>query len=226
MGNMATVREALRTAQPGDIIGYGDVDPLSMQIEAALTPAWYLVETLAGEHGVALAHMIGRRFPTFVPEMRYEPALGCIDGKFVVVRGEKLPRKCQMIPGFAFVFAWMSDRNWHRLKNVPGVKRIVCYADSGHAVAFRDEAIDDLRRLEVILCPIDIPAEWRTKRSRFGWRRSRRMAAAAASERTYSAPRSWINIGNGQWIEGVEALRILDKCGAEQDLAARLGLTL
>lgn len=239
-GNMAAVRDAVTkaqmrdaasNAQPGDFVGYGDLDPLAAQLEAGVTPAWYLVETMPGEHGSTAAHLIGRRFGVFIPEMKFEPELDCIEGKFTVIRGAALPRKCLMFPGHIFVFVWMSERNWKRLKNVPGIKRIVCYGTDGEhdgtPVTFKDAAIDELRALEAILCPVDVPPEWRTKRRRSGWRRGRRMAAVEdIIGRTYEAPRASIHIGNGQWIDGIEALRVLDECGAEHGLAARLGLAL
>lgn len=222
-GNLATVQEALRgDLAVGEIIGYGDAHALYAEMSAD-TPAWYALEVVRGQEQSAAGYLVGRRFGVFLPQIRYEPVID----RAVVRRGDKLAKRRMMFPGYVFIFAWLTDRNLTRL-SVPGARRIMCYTTECTAVpvVFADRAINEMRQLEAILDPIEIPPDWKKARKRHGWRRARRESweEVEAAVKVYEAPLCWLHLGDSQWIEGVEALRVLDACGANQSLARALGL--
>lgn len=225
-GNLAKVREATDALQIGDIVEHDDKGGINAEMALDISPAWYLVEAVPGQEGIAAAHLAGRRFGIFVPDMAYEPLRSLSDGRIVVVRGEKLPRRQRMLVGYIFVFAWLTGRNFKRITDVPGVRRIVHWPE-GRIAKMTDAQIDGLRALETLLCPVELPEEWTKEptRKRYGWRKARRDAtlAALAAERTISTIKGWINIGD-EWISTVEALRVLDGRDENQAVARALGL--
>lgn len=225
-GNLAQVREATRgDVAVGDVVGYGDSNSLYAEMSRDVELRAYLLETTPGHENIAAGHLVGRRFPIYLPEMRYD-GVAWVDeesGRMRVAPGDKLPRARLMFPGYVIVFAWLSDgdKNYHRL-GVPGARRLM-RKTGGELFRFNDGAIDDIRSIEAILNPIEIPQEWQQKRKRYGWRKKRRQAAEQ-EVKMLVAPQRWLNLGNDQWISAVDALRILDDNDATQSLGKALGL--
>lgn len=225
-GNLADVRAAL-SAQVGQIVDYSGAHPLNAEM-APVKPAWYLVEAVPGQEGIAAAHLIARHFGIFVPDMKYLPRLvwDAASKTRKIERGEKLGRTRRMLAGYIFVFAWLdaAGKNWARIHAIPGVRRVVCLSD-GKVVEITDDAIDTLRRLETLLCPIEIPADCRKTR-RSGYRHQRRHEREIAEyEKSFTAVKGWLHIGDGQWIDTITALRVLDGRDENQAVAKALGLT-
>jgi transcription antitermination factor NusG len=225
---MADVRRALldRGLQPGDIVEPNQGPGINAEMVADMQAAWYLIETVPGHERVAAAHLVGRRFMIFVPDMRYEPLRrrDPKDGKWKFERGEKLDRLQRMFVGYIFVFCWLDDANYHRIQAIPGVRRLVCWPE-GNIATFTDRQIDELRSLEIILNPLELPPDWRKTRKRHGWQKTRHAENwHVEDEKVLSAVGGFVHIGDGQWIDTIEALRVLDGRDANQAIAKALGL--
>jgi Transcription termination factor nusG len=229
-GNLAQVRQALRKTglQVGDIVDHDGSSGINAEMAAGISPAWYLIEVIPGQERVAAAHLSGRRFGIFIPDMRYRPmaAWDATTRIATIVRGEKLDRLQRMFVGYIFVFTWLDrdGKNWGRIHAIPGVRRIVCWPESGVAV-ISDAKIGFLRSLETTLCPIEMPADWRKSKKRYGWRKEKQVASVAApvEEKMFTTVKGWINVGD-RWIDTIEALRVLDGRDENQSLTRALGL--
>ena len=226
-GNLSRVRQTIneRELAIGDIVDHPLGLGINAEMDAEVSPAWYLVETVPGQERIAAAHLAGRRFGIFIPDIRFMPqrVFDKETGQRRIVAGERLPRLRRMFVGYIFVFAWLNGRNLARIKAVPGVHRIVCWPE-GRVAKLKDEQVGELRALEAILCPVEIPEDWRKpSRKRHGWRKERARAKAEQEEKAISAVKGWINIGD-QWISTIEALRVLDGRDENQSVAKALGL--
>jgi transcription antitermination factor NusG len=172
-GNMAAVRDALKNARPGDVVGVGEVNPLAAEIDRNVDVAWYAVEVMPGQERSTAAHLVGRRFGIYLPEMRHEPRLkfsAKLDRK-IVERGKQLLSPQLMLPGYVLVFTWLTGRNLGRITATPGVFDFVRWRTSLEPAVLCDALIDGLRAVENILCPMAAIAAPRKDRKR--WRRER-----------------------------------------------------
>ena len=230
-GNMGQVYRATNAAdlQRGDIVGYGDANALYSQVSPGIEGKWHLYETMPGQENVVAGHLIGRRFGILLPEISYAPSVryDAVGGRWLVEKGAKLPRRRLMFNGYIFVFAWLDSNNHARVKAVPGIQRLACWPD-GAVFSLTDKVVNYIRNLEAILTPVEIPADWRSKPRRNGWRKKRLTQGCEAKiepDLMRALPKAWFHIGDGQWIDGVDALGVLDACGENQSLAKALGLT-
>lgn len=204
----------------GDALPYIDPDIIAEMGEQEA--AWYAVEVVPGQEGIATAHLIGRRFFIFVPEIRYLPKVILAGGERKLERGVKLGQKQKMLVGYVFVFTWLTDKNYHRLLATPGVSGMLSQSDT--PFAFSEEQISHLRGLENLLNPIEVPENWRKRRKRKGFQRE--LTQEGSLEKSFSSVCRWINLGEGEWIDAVTALRVLDRRDTNQVIAKSLGLAL
>lgn len=223
-GNISMVRARLKEMQIGDFVGYQEGNILNAEIDPEVTAAYYAIEIIPGMEHIASGHLIGRRFGTFQPEMCFEPKVELKDDKWMVVRGKKLDRRCRMVPGYIFVFMWMNDKNYDRIRAIPGIRGFVTRAGELEPLKFADTVIDTLRALEAELAPIEMPAHWQKPAKRKRRKKHGDAGEPSEPEMTFSAIKGWINVGEGQWITTTEALRVLDGKDENQSLAKSLGL--
>jgi transcription termination factor NusG len=66
-------------------------------------PRWLVVRTVGGQERIAAAHLVGRRFGIYLPEM------------------DEQKTKVPMFPGHLFVFVWDIAFHWQRITACPGV---------------------------------------------------------------------------------------------------------
>lgn len=110
---------------------------------------WLAVTTVTGQERVAAAHLVGRRFAIYLPEIEQ----GYGDKKHIEV----------MFPGHLFVFVWGADQHWTRIKACPGVIDILG--------SLSDADMRAIQAKENELYPL-VPAIKIGKKKR--WRRTRR----------------------------------------------------
>lgn len=112
-------------------------DPRNAELVPGVTPAWHVIETYAQREREVADELAARRFGIFVPEVE----------ETIVRRGRKIDRKSLMFMGYIFVFVWLTDENYARVRAVDGVLRFVTVNDGKPAV-ISDKEIDILRYVE------------------------------------------------------------------------------
>jgi len=165
-GNLRQVYQAFRERwRIGEVIGYGEVNPLAAEIVVGMVPAWYVLSVLPAHERIAAAHLVGRRFGIFVPER----------AELAIQRGERVRRLRPMFPGYVFVFTWLSAANHHRLVSCPGVVGFL-RRSSGAPAIVADAIIDAVRVEENKQQPLIVDKEGYhvmrlRKRGRRGYRK-------------------------------------------------------
>lgn len=81
------------------------------EILAGMTPEWLVVSVVTGRERSTAAHMVGRRFAIYLPEME--------------VKEGKIERIVPMFPGHLFSLVWGADQHWERVKAIPDVLGII-----------------------------------------------------------------------------------------------------
>jgi transcription antitermination factor NusG len=160
-GNMAFVyRQLSRDAERRIQLISEKTDPLDAEILDA-TPCWHVVVTVPNHENIAAAHLIGRRFGIYLPELKKQ-SLGS-NGR--VAHNYLRP----MFPGYLFIFVWGINQHWARIRACPGVVGILL--DSGKAAVVSDRLIVEMQVRETVERErhnIHIP-----RRRRAHWRRRR-----------------------------------------------------
>src|ERR1051326_1422231 len=86
-------------------------DYRNAEMKAGLDPTWHVIETYANRERDVAKELIARRFGIFLPE----------EDETVVRRGRKIDQVKLMFPGYLFVFTWLTDENFARIRYTPGV---------------------------------------------------------------------------------------------------------
>lgn len=118
-------------------------------------PQWYALRTIPGQERIAAAHLVGRRFPIYLPERRIEGKTRTTEPLFI---------------GYIFVMVWDIGFHHERMRACPGVMGIVKNADGDFAV-FGQTEMERIYELENEFNPL-ITAENVSRKRR--WRRVRR----------------------------------------------------
>src|SRR5579863_981767 len=149
-GNMAAVRDAFRSGalKKGDVIGYEDRDPLFAEILPDVRPQWHVLTVEPARERTAVAHLVGRRFGIYLPEMPAE----------IKRCGKVLKFMRPMCPGYVFAYVWDIERHRDRLLACVGVTGILRMADdatiaSPYAIV-PDAVIDRMRAEENLENPL------------------------------------------------------------------------
>ena len=158
MGNLGEVYKAVEV---GDMIGYGDARPLDAEMVGGVTPNWHAWESLPGHEHIFAAHLAGRRFMVYVPEIEEDE----------IKRGRKVTTTKLLFRGYVFVFVWDINRHRSRIESCPGAYRLVCLC-SGEPAVISDADIHNLQRQENRRRPLKAMLEimkkpkrrWRNKR--------------------------------------------------------------
>jgi transcription antitermination factor NusG len=165
-GNLRQVYEALLDRWTiGQVVGAGEVHPLMAEIVIGFEPAWYVLQVVPSQARIAAAHLTGRRFGIYAPELPPDRT----------ARGRKRRQPMPLFPGYVFVFAWLNPRNYHRIKSCPGVFDFLCISQQPAVIP--DAKLDAIRAVENKLRPltIDRQAFGMVKKGRRGFRRFRKM---------------------------------------------------
>jgi transcription antitermination factor NusG len=118
----ATAREI---ANPGDA-----------EIVPGVVPRWHILTTHPAQEGIAVGHLMDRRFGVYVPEYdRAEIFRGCIR-----------VRHLRMFPGYVFIFVWDVMLHWRRIKACTGVSSIML--DGEWPVVVPDRIVNDIQAAE------------------------------------------------------------------------------
>jgi transcription antitermination factor NusG len=118
------------------VIGRAEVNPLMAQVVAGWHPEWYVLQILPAHERIAAAHLIGRRFGIFLPEVEERRT----------TRGRRRRVLLPMFPGYVFVFAWLAPRNYDRIRSCPGVFDFLCVKQAPAVIS--DAAINVVRAIE------------------------------------------------------------------------------
>ena len=171
------------------------------EIRPGHDPKRCAVRVIPGQERVAAAHLIGRRFMVFLPEIECEPKLERDKRTNEVIgisAGKKLDKPESMYPGYIFVMIWDILFHWQRIKSCPGIIDFVC-GENGPAV-ISDEVIEGIKAIENALRPLTVTAEMIGKKKR-RWRRTRQdyqeiPENEIVSIRTWSAYRDGLGLDN------------------------------
>jgi transcription antitermination factor NusG len=203
-GNLAKVYRALYDGQIkiGTVIGYGDANPLHAEITPGAKAAWHVVETFPAHERIAGAHLSGRRFGIYVPE---------VEG-VEVRRGRKAKFTRPMFPGYILVFTWDIRRHVERIMACPGVWRLMLIGTE--FAILPDEAIDKIRQVENAYRPLALTFDnfegFRKKTKR--WRRTPRQEQAIGDNEIVSVrPWSAFTDGLATSVDGAQRNQILRK---------------
>jgi transcription antitermination factor NusG len=107
------------------------------EAEVAPTPGrWHVLVTQPNRETTAAAHLIGRGFGTYLPEIT----------KVAIVRGRKRTCRQALFPGYLFVFVWGIEAQWRRIAACTGITRLLLKDDKPAVVA--DEIIGEIQATE------------------------------------------------------------------------------
>jgi transcription antitermination factor NusG len=129
------------------------------EIVPGRSPAWHVLITGPDRERTAAAHLAGRRFGVYVPEIE----------EASIRRGAVRSSATPLFRGYVFVFVWDIDRHRDRIMACPGVSAIMRRID-GSAVVISDVMIDQIRATENSNRPLKMTIETVTKKKR--WRQS------------------------------------------------------
>jgi len=185
-GNLRQVYEAL-TWTIGQRIGYGDVHPLMAEVIRGLRPEWYVLQIVPTQERVAAAHLAGRRFGIFLPELEEQR----------IVRGRRRRLLLPMFPGYVFVFAWLGARNYYRIKSCPGVWDFLCVEQRPAVIS--DDALNTIRGIENKQRPLVVSQEdiGMFKKARRGWQRQSRVTEQHIYDNEIVAVHTWSALCDG-----------------------------
>lgn len=161
--------------------------PMSAEIVPELSPKWHVITTEPGQDGIALGHLIGRRFGA------YQPMFTKVT-KGRMRNGAQRTRLSPLFPGYLFLFVWGIEQHRHRIQACPGVHAILM--DGSRAAVIPDRFIDQLQAREFNMTAI--PPR-RSKRKKY------RQAADDLVEIVAISPKSY-------W-SGIEALEPQERIG-------------
>lgn len=180
---------------------------LMAEIVVGLSPAWYVLQIFPAHERVAAAHLVGRRFGIYLPELNHAKR---------VARGrhEALP----MFPGYIFIFTWLGPRNHHRIVSCPGVFDFLRQVD-GEPATIDDAVVNAVRAVENQQRPLTLDREGCTMiRSRKrGFRRYRKIVQ---DQQTIDDTQI---VGVHTWSALHDGLRQLDDSGRNRLLHEALG---
>jgi len=187
-GNLAEVYDNVNI---GDVVGYGESNPLAACIVPGRAPAWYVACVAPAHEGIAAGHLIGRRFGIYLPETEEQ----------IIKRGRRVKVLRPMFPGYLFVFMWMSGANYDRVHSCPGVLRILCV--NAQPVVIPDGVIDATRAVENKKRPLCITWEafGVVKRVKRRWRHLRKFNQHTINDNEIVAVRTW-----SAFMDGIDAL--------------------
>ena len=203
-GNLAQVREQVAV---GEIVDYAGASELNAESVPGQVPRWHIVETHASHERIVAAHLVGRRFGAYLPEMQYLPE---VNKRGELRRGQKLPRTRLLVVGYVFVFVWDIEKHWERIMGIPGVAQIMRNVER-RPIVLPDAAIDRIRAAENLLSPgqlVDV-----MKKAKRRWRKSRMPDNDDGGEVVIS--RCW---------DPLMDVEVVDSQGKNQTLGTLLGL--
>ena len=145
----------------------GNFTQFQAQLRPGFRSEWFIISTIPGQERIAAAHLIGRRFIVYVPEIECEPTLE----HNKIKAGKKLDHIESMYPGYIFVLIWDIEFHWHRLQDCPGVLNLIV-TSSGTPAIVSTEMLNEIKSIENILRPLHFSADLIDKKKR-RWRRSR-----------------------------------------------------
>jgi len=210
MGNMEQVRAELgRDLQVGDVVDYSG-NPTLAQIVPGVEPRWHVVETHPNRERTAAGHLIARRFGVFVPEKE----------ETIIRRGRVLDQVSLMFRGYVFVFVWDVVQHINRIRAIPGVMRMVSFADGTPAV-ISDELIDKIRVVENTLRPLPAIMDDIVKPKKGRWTKKQKMIYQLQREQ---ARRDFEVVACRPWSPFENDIMTLDSEGRNQTLRKALGL--
>jgi transcription antitermination factor NusG len=137
-------------------------NPCNAEIVPGVIPRWHILTTHPGQEGIAVGHLMDRRFGVYLPEYdRTETFRGCTR-----------VRHLRMFPGYVFLFVWDVMLHWRRIRACTGVSAIML--DGGWPVVVPDRIVNDIQALECNLLlkgPCSPLKKIPKLRGRRGWRR-------------------------------------------------------
>lgn len=169
-GNLLEVyQEIARRAEHEAMMVEERQGPFAAEILSGSAPAWHLVRTAPARETLAAAHLVGRRFATYLPTFGRDDVLP-ISGK---VKAGK-----PMFPGYLFLFVWNIHAHWRRILGCPGVANVVVIDE--RPVVVPDRVIDEIQVLEVLNGKLDDAC----RAGKRGWRKRRRDGSLPAGRQT------------------------------------------
>jgi len=157
------------------------------EVIRGLRPEWYVLQIVPTQERVAAAHLVGRRFGIFLPELE----------EHRLVRGRRRRVLLPMFPGYVFVFAWLGPRNYHRIKSCPGVWDFLCVEQRPAVIS--DAALNAIRAVENKQRPLVVSQEaiGTFKKARRGWRRRTRITEQHIYDSEIIAVHTWSALRDG-----------------------------
>jgi transcription antitermination factor NusG len=162
------------------------------EVVIGLRPEWYVLQIMPAHERVAAAHLAGRRFGIYAPELDLER----MTERMTQRRRKRVA--APMFPGYVFVFAWLGPRNHDRIRSCPGVFDFLRRVDGLPAV-IADAAVNAIRVVENQQRPLMLQQEGigMPKRIKRSWRRSRRMTDVLVHDNEIMDVHTWSAFRDG-----------------------------
>jgi transcription antitermination factor NusG len=125
------------------------------EIIPGVVPQWHVAITVPGQDRVAKEHLIGRRFAIYIPETAID------------ARGNPLPAKEPLWPGYIFLLVWDVVRHFDFIAKCPGVIDLL-RTSSGNIAQIGLDKIKEIQAFENEKQPLI-----RARKRRKGWRRAK-----------------------------------------------------
>ncbi|MBR1150105.1 transcription termination/antitermination protein NusG [Bradyrhizobium sp. JYMT SZCCT0428] len=130
-------------------------DHRNAEMQGNLAATWHVIETYANADRSVAEDLSSRRFGIYLPE----------EARTEIKRGRKVDIIRPMFPGYLFVFVWLTDQNYTRIRSTPGVLQFL--ACEGRPLVISDALVDVVRAVENGQRPV-----WRPRKAR-GYRKQK-----------------------------------------------------
>lgn len=170
------------------------------------SPKWHVLLIEPGHERIAAAHLVGRRFGTYLPMLE----------ETKITRGRKRQAKYPIFPGYLFIFVWDIEHHLRRIKACTGVSGVL-YSGSVPAEV-PDKIMERIQVVENSMCPLTMTVETVSKPKR-RWRRS--IKSALEKSEVGVDPNEVVSV---RCFSAFRDIDMLDDAGRNQALHKALGL--
>lgn len=123
-------RETFRQIESRALQIAADLDaklgPYSAEIVPEVRAQWHVAATVPAHEDKAIKFLSARGFGVYAPAFEVTH----------IARGRKITRYRPLFPGHLFLFVWDIKRHWRRVKQCPGVARILCIEEEPVVVPY------------------------------------------------------------------------------------------
>jgi transcription antitermination factor NusG len=151
--------------------------PFHGEMISGVEPKWHIVKIVPGQDGIAMAHLVARRFGVYQPRGRRK----------IKSRGRVFEQSFPLMPGYLLIFVWDVNHHKRRILGCTGVIRFVM--EGANIYEAPDSEIRKLQVMENKESGLSIPKKRPRRR-----RKAREQSDVDAGSVTISCYSAWSTI--------------------------------